>query len=86
MYHELKTHENYFQEVYLLNKTFECRKNDRDFKVYDTLILKEFNPVTNTYSGREIYCSVRSILTDEFEGVAKGYCILSIKNINYINQ
>lgn len=38
--HELKILPKYFSEVYSGNKTFEVRKNDRNFKVGDMLILK----------------------------------------------
>lgn len=40
--HELKILPQYFEEVLKGNKTFEIRKNDRDFKIRDILILKEW--------------------------------------------
>lgn len=41
--HELKTWPYYFEEVWNGTKTFEVRKNDRDFRVGDTLILQEYD-------------------------------------------
>ncbi|EAH2686743.1 DUF3850 domain-containing protein, partial [Listeria monocytogenes] len=40
--HELKTMSEYFAAVAEERKTFEIRKNDRDFKIDDYLLLKEF--------------------------------------------
>jgi ASC-1-like (ASCH) protein len=42
MRHDLKILPQYFEEVYNGNKTFEIRKNDRDFKVGDILMLREW--------------------------------------------
>ncbi|MFP7215891.1 DUF3850 domain-containing protein [Lactococcus garvieae] len=41
--HELKLDIKYFDEVKSGKKNFEIRKNDRDFKVGDILVLKAFN-------------------------------------------
>ncbi|EAF8203415.1 TPA: DUF3850 domain-containing protein [Listeria monocytogenes] len=46
--HELKTMREYFAAVAEGRKTFEIRKNDRDFKVGDYLLLKDFE---ETYTG-----------------------------------
>lgn len=40
--HELKLDIRYFDDVKSGKKNFEIRKNDRDFKVGDTLILEAF--------------------------------------------
>lgn len=53
MVHELKTLSPYYENVVSGRKTFEVRLNDRGFKVGDKLLLKEYEPVSNTYSGRE---------------------------------
>ena len=51
--HELKTWQPYFEEVIRGRKTFEIRENDRNFKVGERLLLKEFDPDTQTYSGKD---------------------------------
>lgn len=84
--HELKTLPEYFEQVWSGNKRFELRKNDRDFQENDILILKEFNSENNTYTQREIWCTISYILKD-FTGIEKDYCILSIKNVQtYFNR
>ena len=42
--HALKTLPIYFDAALRGDKTFEVRKNDRDFQTGDTLILKEWDP------------------------------------------
>jgi hypothetical protein len=52
--HELKAWPSYFVAVKNGLKTFEIRNNDRDFKVGDILVLKEFVPCSRCNgSGRE---------------------------------
>ena len=48
MVHELKILPEYFEAVDSLHKQFELRKNDRDYKVGDFLLLKEFEEGTYT--------------------------------------
>lgn len=55
--HELKTWPEFFAPVYLGIKTCEIRKYDRDFKVGDVLLLREWHPVARAYTGYE--CSRR---------------------------
>lgn len=52
--HELKILPEYFAPVKEGKKTFEIRKNDRDFKVGDTLILKEIYSNSDKFTGREV--------------------------------
>lgn len=78
MTHELKTWNEYFEEMFIGNKTFEIRKNDRDFKKGDTLILKEWDPKTEKYTGREVSKSVTYILDDGKFGLEKGFVAMAI--------
>lgn len=83
MKHELKTWPEYFEAVISGKKTFEIRKNDRDFKVGDLLLLKEFFPEAreagdNGYSGEECLCEVTYILNDGIF-LPEEYACMSIK-------
>ncbi|GAY70610.1 hypothetical protein FMV2238Y02_03340 [Streptococcus canis] len=42
--HMLKCYPQYFKAVKDGTKPFECRYNDRDFKVGDELLLREYEP------------------------------------------
>tara|TARA_R110000851_G_scaffold44625_1_gene109566 strand:- start:1195 stop:1431 length:237 start_codon:yes stop_codon:yes gene_type:complete len=77
MEHTLKILPQYFEEVWDGNKTFELRKDDRDYKVGDTLRLLEFD--YGNYTGRECNRTIWYILRDcEKYGLKKGFVILSI--------
>lgn len=77
MEHELKTWPEYFEEVLNGNKLFEIRKNDRNFKCGDILILREYDPFVKSYTGREIRVKVTYIL-DKKPFVPDGYICMSI--------
>ncbi|MES0334785.1 MAG: DUF3850 domain-containing protein [Candidatus Magnetobacterium sp. LHC-1] len=78
MNHGLKTWPEYFEKVITDEKRFEIRKNDRDFKVGDKLILIEFDPVTQKYTGRETERTIIYIL-DKQPFVPVGYVCMSIE-------
>jgi len=50
--HDLKSWPVHFVALRTRRKTFEVRKNDRDYKLHDRLVLREWNPSTATYTGR----------------------------------
>lgn len=59
--HELKIKPHFFTDIYFGFKHHEFRLNDRDFKLGDRLLLKEYLK-NNTYSGNELLCDVTYIL------------------------
>lgn len=77
MTYELKILPEYFEAVVTYKKTFEIRKNDRNFHVGDKLILKEW--YHGKYTGREVERWVSYILFDWQAGLKDGYCIMSLK-------
>jgi len=82
MKHELKTWPKYFHQILIGNKTFEARKNDRDFKVGDELILREWDP-TSGYTPQMVTRKVTHILYGPGWGVEAGYCVMSLNNVNF---
>lgn len=84
--HEIKIWPSQFDAVVAGDKTFEWRKNDRDYAVGDTLVMREWDPAKCSapygdwegYTGRE----TSAVVTYKAEGVfgiPDGYCVLAIK-------
>ncbi len=73
--HELKIRGIYLFDIICNGKRFELRKDDRGFKVGDTLFLREV--MDGVYTGRAIATTITYILRDCPEyGLQEGYCIL----------
>jgi hypothetical protein len=52
--HELKSYPQFFEAVLDGSKPFEIRKNDRSYAVGDRLILCEWIPASETYTGNSV--------------------------------
>ena len=81
MVHELKTWEEYFRLMESGEKPFELRKNDRGFLTGHELLLCEYNPRTQTYTGRTLRRKITYILQGseaEMFGLKAGFCILGL--------
>lgn len=75
-HHYLKTETEYYQAVGLGIKKFELRKNDRDFKTFDMLHLKE--TVNGVETGRQLQSKeITYVLKGGKYGLEEGYCILN---------
>lgn len=70
--HELKSWPEYFVAVADGSKTFEVRKNDRDFCVGDHLRLREWDPRTELYTGREVERRITYIFSGPFMPCSRG--------------
>lgn len=91
--HELKLNSRFFDAVLNKIKTFEVRKDDRGFRVGDTLMLsevddsgryiKKLDNALTAYkrSDRIIVAKVTYVLTSEDfpEAIREGYAILGIE-------
>ena len=76
MVHELRIIPMYFDEVVAKRKMFELRKNDRNFRVGDKLILREYD---GEYTGNECERWVQYVFHGTgLYGLQPGYCILGI--------
>lgn len=87
--HKLKLFPEYFDAVVNGIKTFEIRKNDRDYKVGDTLRLYEFDPKEEEFRAkssrlpetRTCDVAVTYIITHEDfpDGIPEDYCVMGIR-------
>lgn len=80
--HELKTWPEMFWNSYHGIKNFEYRKNDRDFKRYDQLLLREYDPDRDVYGGQMLLVFVSYILYGPNFGIPAGYCVMSIQKVD----
>lgn len=72
--HHIKILPDYFGFIVTGRKQFELRKNDRDFRPGDRVILQEFDE--GHYTGQEISVKIKYVLKDVPEyGLMDGYCI-----------
>lgn len=76
--HELKTVPEPFAAIVSGHKTFEWRKNDRDFRVGDWLHLREWDG--SAFTGRTVFATVTYVLAGRF-GVPDGYAVLSLDRV-----
>lgn len=76
--HELKIASEFFEAVKDGRKKFEIRKNDRNFQEGDVLILKEYDPITQLFSGEIIKVEV-IYMTDYAQ--QSNYVVLGIEEI-----
>jgi ParB family chromosome partitioning protein len=81
--HYLKIVQPYFKECWDSLKTFEVRKNDRDFQKGDIVYLQEYDAEKNTYSGNKLRCTILYVLR-EFTSLEKGYVVFSFRIDQFI--
>jgi hypothetical protein len=72
--HELKILPEYFNLAERGLKDFEIRKNDRGFKVFDDVVLHEWDG--KAYTGRQLKRKITCVFADDFEGVEPGFCVI----------
>jgi hypothetical protein len=78
--HHLKTLPEYYWPIDTGDKTFEIRKNDRDFQIGDTLFLEEWTPGFG-YTGHKSKRTISFVLHGGQFGLSKDYCVLALKEI-----
>lgn len=76
MVHDVKCWPEFFEPMIKCFKKFEVRKNDRGYKVGDKLIIREFRPLDQTYTGRAMTMSVEYILEGGNFGLKPGHVIM----------
>jgi len=76
MLHNLKINKEFFTPVLEQIKTFEIRKNDRDFHVGDKVILNEWDDEIKRYTGRNV--NIEIIYMTDYEQ-KDNYVVFSFK-------
>lgn len=85
--HELKILPDYYDAVLNGFKGFEIRKDDRGFKIGDTLVLKEYVNMDGRMvptGRRPIQANIKYILDWNMfpDGLKEGYCILQLEDVH----
>lgn len=75
--HYIKCETEFFNDVVEGLKPFEVRKNDRDYKPGDDIVLREYDKELAELTGREFRVNIIYFLAD-YPGIEPGYCILGI--------
>lgn len=83
MIHQLKTWPEFFEHLWTGRKTFEIRKNDRNFRPGDQLLLDEYCRDKRRYTGRQAEATV-ALVIHEAPGLMKGHVVMSINVFNRI--
>lgn len=82
--HKLKVWATFWPALVSGEKSFELRKNDRDFKVGDTLLLREVDEDL-VYTGQELRKRVTFIVHGGF-GLVFGHICMGLGDLNGENQ
>lgn len=76
--HELKIWPVCFEATLSGAKTFDVRENDRDYQVGDAVQLQEYEPESETYSGRSVARWITYVLHGGAFGLEPGWCVLGL--------
>lgn len=84
--HELKIKDNYFWLVSQGYKTFELRKDDRDYEKWDTIHFVKEDRSDFISDPNNIYIITYILRNCKEYGLENGYCILGIKRLEEVNS
>lgn len=89
MIHDVKSWGMFYQDIKTGERTSDIRKNDRRYAVGDVMNLKEYDPVTATYTGDSqkvkityLQCNKSNPCAISREALSDDYVVLSIKKID----
>ncbi len=77
--HRVKCWPQFFEPTLCGRKNFEVRFNDRGYQRGDLLVLCEFDPVTNEFTGRELPKEITYVLSGW--GVQNSHVVLGIGDL-----
>ena len=76
--HDLKVWSGFYPALADGTKPFEVRKNDRDFRVGDTLLLREWNRIMEAYTGNLCRRRVTYLLNAPDFGIKPGFVVMGL--------
>lgn len=79
--HVLKCWPEPFRAVCDGRKRFEIRKNDRDFRPGDRLVLEEWNPTTEKFTYDALEADVTYMVFGGQWGLPADICVMSLGNV-----
>lgn len=79
--HDLKTWPVVFDALLTRAKSFDVRRDDRDFSVGDTLRMREWDNVAERYTGRTMRALITYLLPGGRFGIEAGYVCMSITRL-----
>jgi hypothetical protein len=87
--HRVKSWPQFFQPIFEGLKTHDLRrKDDRDYRVGDTMLLMEYDPRSESYTGRELEVRITYVTSAEYPcaysvggGLSPNLGILSITRV-----
>jgi hypothetical protein len=85
--HHVKSWPQYFGPIKNGQRTHDLRRNDRGFQVGDAMVLEEFDPQAQKYTGETCEVEITSMTSMSqpcavsSEALDPAFCILSIKRM-----
>lgn len=79
--HNLKTWPEVFDATLTRAKSFDIRKDDRDFAVGDIIRFREWDPHTKKYTGRSCRALITYLMPGGKFGVMPGYVCMSVRRL-----
>lgn len=78
--HSLRIWPGPFRAVRFGKKRYELRRDDRNprFEVGDLVILREFDPVEDNYTGAAVTCRI-TYVSRGFDGLKPDYCVFGFE-------
>jgi len=77
MLHKIKSWPKEFQSVLDGDKRHKVRRNDRNYQQGDYIILQEYNPKLEEYTGREIRAVIYNITQPGTFGLPNDICVFT---------
>ncbi|MGV3695520.1 DUF3850 domain-containing protein [Flavobacterium sp.] len=84
-HHDLKTIEPFYTDIVLKGKRLEIRIDDRDYQPEDTVILRQYDPEKQDFSGRKVKGVITYVLRG-YPAIQEGYCAFSFETNDDLNK